>query len=184
MEPTAIVSKVRISKLKAEQFLHDNKVQFTQEIVKIMKGEYEPGTVLVLQYEEETESMIFVYWLELRNPESMMQMPGFEAFKQIATYKDIEASDLIVFSSSAPNFLTDPIWKAFQISVNEVTPVIPNNLSRKLISELDDILAKYIFETAKEKNDSIDSSGNPYCIFFNNKCVHSILVDEYNRSRG
>jgi hypothetical protein len=184
MEPTAIVSKVRISKLKAEQFLHDNKTQFVDEIVRILNGEYVRGNVLILQYEKEIESMVFIYWLELRDPDSMKQMPGLQAFKRIANYKDIETSDLMVFSSSAPNFLTDPIWLAYKIGVNEVSRILPKNLSEKSMSELNEILGKYIFDTARENNDSIDASNNPYSLFFNNKCIHPILVEQYNVRAG
>lgn len=184
MEPTAIVSKVRISKLRAEQFLRDNKKQFVDEIVRIMNGEYDRGNVLVLQYDEDSESIVFIYWLELRDPDSMKQMSGFETFKRIATYKDIETLDLIAFSSSAPNFLTDPIWLAYQVGVNEVSKIFPDELSEKSMSELDDIIRKYIFDTARENSDSIDASSNPYKLFLHNKCVHPILMKEYKKIAG
>jgi hypothetical protein len=52
------------------------------------------------------------------------------------------------------------------------------------MSELNEILGKYIFDTARENNDSIDASNNPYSLFFNNKCIHPILVEQYNVRAG
>ncbi len=71
------------------------------------------GDVMILSYNEATEFMTFIYWTELRDLRSMVNANVFKLYSNIVSYKDTQDKDYAVFSSSAPNFRTDPLLGAF-----------------------------------------------------------------------
>ncbi len=92
MEPVAIVSKILISEENVKKFLHEKGDDFAEEMKNIMNDSYPRGTVLIVQYVETINALVFIYWLECRNLKDMKKMPGFKTFISIAGYKDIGRS--------------------------------------------------------------------------------------------
>lgn len=179
MEPVAIVAKVKISKTKVHQFFDDYKSEIALEIDKIMKENY--GDVFIMQYNEETQSLYFIYWLELRNPNDMENTKGFQIFKNIANYKDIDTVDYAAFSSSAPNFITDPIWVTYKIMVGNLEKFDLNEIPEENMNDLEQVLMDYIFTPAESEDFDNSDYTNPYCMFLNETSIHKTLLDEYKK---
>lgn len=173
MEPVSIVSTITITKKSAERFLKDNAALFAEEMIKIADGD-----LLIIQYIEKTQTLFFIYWLELRNVESMINKPEFKIFREIINFKDICDIDYIVFSSSAPNFMSDPIWLAYRVEKKKLTEIDGNAIPEKKQLYMNELVNKFIFDFAAKHSNELDVAENPYNVFLNKKNVHPILVEE------
>ncbi len=121
MEPLVIVSKVKITKKNANRYLEDYKELFVNEMDKLVNDVEYHGDVMILSYNEATEFMTFIYWTELRDLRSMVNANVFKLYSNIVSYKDTQDKDYAVFSSSAPNFRTDPLLGAFSFEIGSMT---------------------------------------------------------------
>ncbi|WP_333976030.1 hypothetical protein [Burkholderia cepacia] len=77
---------------------------------------HHPGNKLVIRYDADTATLFYFYQLELRDPDSMAGVPSFQAFTRIAGYRDEADADYVAFSPSAPNFLSDRLWRVYQFT--------------------------------------------------------------------
>ena len=159
MEPVGIFSAVRLSHGALERFIADHGEALVDDVQYILANArtkasilsphgyyHHPGNKLVVQYEAATATLFYLYILELRNPEAMEQVPSLQTFRQIAGYKDIDSADLLVFSSSMPNLLSDPIWRAYVIRPGQWQVMDPAAVPKSALQALWRLAHTYYFD--------------------------------------
>ncbi|KER69007.1 hypothetical protein ACN8ZM_36795 [Burkholderia aenigmatica] len=104
---------------------------------------HNPGNKLVIRYDEATETLFYYYQLELRDPDSMAAVPSFRAFTRIAGYRDRAGADYVAFSPSAPNFLIDSLWRAYQFTRDGLSAIAIDALPPDRQRELDVLSWRY-----------------------------------------
>lgn len=162
MEPTGIYSSVTITKPQIERFYADRGNDLVDDVRCIFGkkpglkeeehiGFYDPETKyfhdvrnkLVVRYDESTEKLFYFYQLELRDPESMTQVPSFRAFIDIAKYHKETGESYIAFSSSAPNFMKDELWRVYGFTHNELKEIRVDEFPKERQRALDRLAWQY-----------------------------------------
>ncbi len=119
-----------------------------------------PGSdELIVQYDPADQTMFYFYILDRRNPDEIENVPSFKVLREIVKYKDGDSTDYVALSSSATNFITDPIWRSFTIQKAEWSRQ-PDDASipQQVISQLDSLSQKYYFD-AIERDLGLASAG-------------------------
>jgi len=179
MEPLAIISKVKITKRSANRYLEDYKELFVNEMDKLVNDEEYHGDVMILSYNEAKQFMTFIYWTELRDLRSMVNSNVFKLYANIAAYKDTDEKDYAVFSSSAPNFRTDPLLGAFSFEIGCMTEIKPNDVTDNIMDAFDEELNSSIFNVAQKYRDELNVTPNPYTVFLDANVIHPIIMYAY-----
>jgi hypothetical protein len=149
VEPVGIYSSVTISKSDLARFYADRGAALIDDVRCILGKKadlqphpygglidpetghhHDPHNKLVIRYDEATQTLLYFYQLELRDPDSMAEMPSFKAFAEIVAYRNGASTDYVAFSPSAPNFLTDELWRAYAFTQDGLKEIDPGDLPR------------------------------------------------------
>lgn len=111
---------------------------------------------LVIQYDPKSRSLFYLYVLDLRNPDDMNEVPSFKVLQTVARYKDIDSVDYVAFSSSATNFLTDPIWRTFTLEKGKWKATAGDSLDPATKGTLDRLSRAYYFDAIHKSYDKTE----------------------------
>jgi len=120
------------------------------------QGHYHhPGNRLIVRYEADSQTLFYLYILELRHPDYMAQEPSFLALQHIAQYKDLPATDHVLFSSSMPNMPTDPIWRSFAVRPGQWRELAGNEQPpAAAVQNLWELTHRHCFSVAQEMGET------------------------------
>lgn len=196
LEPVGIYATIKISKRQVDKFFVENSDALIDDVRYILgqKGSrdkyglyvnpethyhHHPRNQLVIQYEETSEILFYFYMLELRNAEAMGEVPSFKAFTAIAAYKDGDRDDYIAFSSSAPNFLTDPLWRALEVGRGVLVGIEANRVPADRMKEIDALSWRYYWGPIEAMFQRMDRGEDIsyFDRFFPDHCFYPTLLE-------
>lgn len=175
MEATAIVASIRLSQPHAERFLRENAPLLCDQINQTISGET-PSDMLLVQYFPATETLGFIFWTELRSQAELLATSCFKALQNIVSVKDKPEPDYIAFSTSAPNFATDPLWHAMRVLPGQLEDIEPEHVPQSALDDMATLMDQLIFQPALQHQDKLDMATQPYEVFLDARYLHPILI--------
>ncbi len=164
MEPTAIAGTVHLTPAAFERFKRDHGAALISDVHFILanyalQGDanaqpvadpdgymHDAGNRLVVDYDASAMRLFYFYMLNLRHPDDMAQVPSFKVLQRIASYKDVDEVDHVVFSPSAPNFLSDGVWQAYQLTVNRWEAIDEEQVPQAVLAQQNDLINRHFFD--------------------------------------
>ena len=107
---------------------------------------HDAGNRLVLDYDASAMRLFYFYMLTLRHPDDMAQLPSFGVLQRIADYKDLDEVDHVVFSPSAPNFLSDGVWRAYRLTMNCWETVEEEHVPKAVLAQQNELINRHFFD--------------------------------------
>lgn len=161
MEVVGIFAQIEISNEKFHQFCHKHGEDLVVDTAYILKNKelefkgekpclhfeyyHHPNNQLIIRYDRDTSSLFYLYFLELRSPEAMQVVPSFLILKNIVEYMTDGQIGYAAFSSSAPHFLTDPIWIGYKFEKGSCAEISPDQIPDSVKKELSQKSFVYYF---------------------------------------
>ena len=71
-----------ISEENVKKFLHEKGDDFAEEMKNIMNDSYPRGTVLIVQYVETINALVFIYWFGVQKSERYEKNAGIQNIYQ------------------------------------------------------------------------------------------------------
>ena len=164
MEPTAIVGTVHLTPAAFECFKRDHGAALISDVHFILANHalqdvadaqlvvgpdgyvHDADNRLVVDYDASAMRLFYFYMLKLRHPDDMAQVPSFKVLQRIASYKDLDEVDHVVFSPSAPNFLSDGVWQAYQLTVNRWEAIEEEQVPQAVLAQQNELINRHFFD--------------------------------------
>ena len=196
MEPVGIYSTVSISRSQLDQFYADSGNLLIDDVRCIMgkkeglrpeyRGFHDPATgyyhseqnKLVVRYDEATETLFYLYQLELRDPESMAEALSFKVFTDISKYRHALGPDFIVFSPSSPNFLIDEPWRVYEFASDGIKEIPVTDIPKARMRQMDALSWQYYWgpiEAMFQRSD-LGEDVSYFNHFFPQNCIDPQLL--------
>lgn len=155
LETVGVFSEIEISDVKYQEFFKKYGSALVADVAYSLKnreldmkgekfclqGEYyhDPRNQLVIRYERDSKVLFYLYFLELRTLFTMQIVPSFLTLKNIVEFMTEGQVGYAAFSSSAPNFLTNPVLAGYkfekgsciQINHDQIDETTLERLSKK-----------------------------------------------------
>lgn len=197
MEPVGIYASVKISKQRLDNYYRDWGDALIDDVRCILGkkpglqqeshgGFVDPSTdyyhnplnKLVIRYDAATETLFYLYQLEVRDPETMEGFPSFVAFTKIAGYRDRGGVDYIAFSPSAPNFMYDTLWRVYQFTADGLSEIEVDAFPEDRQREIDELSKRYYWGPISEMFDKADRGEDVsyFQNFFPDHCLDAPLL--------
>ncbi|SMC20165.1 hypothetical protein SAMN02745857_00841 [Andreprevotia lacus DSM 23236] len=160
MEPVGIFAHVRLSpqafdRFRAEhgaaliddvRYIAANQRSYPDDVISPDGYYHNKGNALVVQYDATAQRLFYLYLLELRSLEAMLQVPSLAVLQRISAYKDLPGEDYAVFSASMPNLLYDARWAAYAITSAGWQPQDPATVPDAAMQALWDDAMRHFFD--------------------------------------
>lgn len=197
MEPVGIYASIKISKERLDDFYRDWGDALIDDVRCILGKKsglqqhsfggfvdpateyyHDPRNKLVIRYDAVTETLFYLYQLEVRDLQSMESAPSFLALKKIAGYRDRGDVDYIAFTPSAPNFMHDPLWRGYQLTADSLSEIAVDAFPRDRQREIDMLSKRYYWGPIDEMFDKADRGEDVsyFANFFPDHCLDASLL--------